>query len=222
MFLNFSDMPISINKNTPSIFLAGPTLRNASFDASWRKTACTILEELWFDGTVYIPEFKEGKNPFDFMSQVEWEREGLMNADIILFHIPRKLPELPGFTTNVEFGMYLSKRPNSIILCSPEDAEKNRYLEWLYLKELPDEIIYRDLREALYEAVYRLRHGKRYNQKDYSSTRLIRKDVDADKAFEEACLQNGIKLDTQGADNRPVIIINENGRKVKLSDKEDE
>lgn len=166
MFLNFSDMPITIGKNTPSIFLAGPTLRNAPFDDSWRKSACTILEELGFDGIVYIPEFKEGENPFDFMNQVEWERDGLINADIILFHIPRKLPELPGFTTNVEFGMYLAKRPNNIILCSPKDAEKNRYLEWLYLKELPDEIVYRELRDALSEAVFRLRHGNEDNEGD--------------------------------------------------------
>lgn len=159
MFLNFSDMPISINKNKPSIFLAGPTLRNASFDDSWRKTACEILKELGFDGIIYIPEFKEGENPFDFMNQVEWERDGLMNADIILFHIPRKLPELSGFTTNVEFGMYLAKRPNNIILCSPEDAEKNRYLEWLYLKEIPNGIIYRGLKDALSEVTFRLRRA---------------------------------------------------------------
>ena len=76
-----------------------------------------------------------------------------MNADIILFYIPRKLPELPGFTTNVEFGMYLAKRPENVILCCPHNAEKNRYLEWLYIKEKPYGVIYRDLREVLKDIV---------------------------------------------------------------------
>lgn len=145
---NFSDMPLVINKKN-SIFLAGPTLRGASFQDSWRKEACDYLEKLGYDGVVYIPEFSNGNNPFNFLGQVEWEREGLVNASKILFYIPRKLPELPGFTTNVEFGMYLAKRPNEVILCSPEGAEKNRYLEWLYLKEKPNELIYTDLQVAL-------------------------------------------------------------------------
>lgn len=152
MKLIFSDMPIEINKEN-SIFLAGPTLRNATFEQSWRKKACDILEELGYTGIVYIPEFSKGNNPFNFLNQVDWEREGLMNASKILFYIPRKLPELPGFTTNVEFGMYLAKRPNEVVLCSPEKAEKNRYLEWLYNKECPNKKIYKYLQEVLIDIV---------------------------------------------------------------------
>ena len=37
MNLIFSDMPMVIDKSKPSIFLVGPTLRNSSFDKSWRK-----------------------------------------------------------------------------------------------------------------------------------------------------------------------------------------
>lgn len=155
MKLIFSDMSIELNKEN-SIFLAGPTLRNATFEQSWRKIACDILEELNYSGIVYIPEFSQGENPFDFMNQVEWERDGLMNAAKILFYIPRKLPELPGFTTNVEFGMYLAKRPNDVILCSPPNAEKNRYLEWLYSKELPNKEIYNDLQKCLSDIVKEL------------------------------------------------------------------
>lgn len=155
MVRNFSDMPIEIDKEN-SIFLAGPTLRNSTFEESWRKEACDYLEKLGYSGIVYIPEFSNGTNPFDFMNQVEWERDGLVNASKILFYIPRKLPELPGFTTNVEFGMYLAKRPNSVVLCSPEGAEKNRYLEWLYLKEKPNSFIYRDLKQSLRDIVKEL------------------------------------------------------------------
>lgn len=71
MYLNFSDMPIKIDKTKKSIFLAGPTLRNDSFNNSWRKIACEILDNLKFDGIVYIPEFSKSENPMDFMNQVE-------------------------------------------------------------------------------------------------------------------------------------------------------
>lgn len=89
----------------------------------------------------------------DFLNQVEWERDGLVASDVIVFYIPRKLPELPGFTTNVEYGMYLAKKPEACILCSPEGAEKNRYLEWLYIKEKPNAVIYKTLQDVLKEAV---------------------------------------------------------------------
>lgn len=154
MIKNFSDQNIIINENKRSIFLAGPTLRNSNFENSWRKTACDILEQHNFEGIVYIPEFSKGDNPFDFLSQAEWERGGLMNASKIVFYIPRKLPDLPGFTTNVEFGMYLAKRPNDVLLASPLNSEKNRYLEWLYKKECPEKNIFRNLDDVLAEAIH--------------------------------------------------------------------
>lgn len=152
MIINFSDEKPNLSKEKKSIFLAGPTLRNSEFDLSWRKTACIILEKLNFDGIVYVPEFKT-KNPMEFLAQAGWERECLFNADKIVFYIPRKLPELPGFTTNVEYGMWLTRKPNSVLLCCPSNSEKNRYLEWLYLQEKPNDIIYRTLEDVLYAAI---------------------------------------------------------------------
>lgn len=149
MIKNFSNELIYIDSSKDSIFLAGPTRRNSSFNKSWRNDACKILEKLNYNGIVYIPEFSEGSN-YDYLTQTLWERDGLMNAKHILFYIPRKLPDMPAFTTNVEFGYYLAKRPNNIILCSPKDAEKNKYLEWLYTYDLKNRPIYRNLEEALY------------------------------------------------------------------------
>lgn len=48
MIINFSDEPINLD-NKKKIFLAGPTLRNSSFNNSWRKEACEILENIGFD-----------------------------------------------------------------------------------------------------------------------------------------------------------------------------
>lgn len=155
MTVNFSDKAFIEDDN--SIFLAGPTLRNSLFADSWRKEACEILEELKFNGTVYIPEFSNGNNPFDFINQASWERQGLQTAGVIIFYIPRKLPELPGFTTNVEFGMWLARKPEQTLLCCPEGSEKNRYLIWLYNEEKPDSKVFTDLHSVIREALKMLK-----------------------------------------------------------------
>lgn len=151
MKINFSDEKHIPDDN--SIFLAGPTLRNSLFKNSWRKTACDILEELKFDGTVYVPEYADSEVGVNLDKQVLWERNGLMKAKVIVFYIPRKFPELPGLTTNVEFGTYLAKKPEATILCCPKDSEKNSYLEWLYNYEKPNSIIFTELYDVLNEAV---------------------------------------------------------------------
>lgn len=155
MTINYSDEKVIKDPSRKTIFLAGPTKRNSEFLYSWRNEACDILRKMGFDGIVYVPEKASG-GAFDYLDQVNWEREALMTADIILFYVPRKLPDMPGFTTNVEYGMYLAKRPDNVEFCSPEDAEKNRYLEWLYLEEKPDGIIYRTLVAALSACVDKL------------------------------------------------------------------
>lgn len=154
MIINFSDEPILNNNKT--IFLAGPTLRNASFAESWRKYACEKLASLGYDGLVYVPEFKEGNMKPDLTEQASWERKGLLNSDIIIFYIPRKLPELPGFTTNIEFGMWISKKPEACMFCAPINGEKLEYLRWLWREELPKEPIYEELDDILAAAVDKL------------------------------------------------------------------
>lgn len=153
MKINFSNQEFIPDSN--SIFLAGPTTRKSSFELSWRNTACQYLDMvLHYDGVVYVPEFDSGSlSEDDLLRQMEWEKKGLMGAGAILFNLCRKFPENPGLTTNVEFGRYLTKRPNNTILCSPKDADKNRYLEWQFLDERPEAIIYRELNSALNAAV---------------------------------------------------------------------
>lgn len=59
-----------------------------------------------------------------------WERIALTNASLIIFWIPRHLPDMPAFTTNVEFGYWL--HTGKVIYGRPNDAEKIKYLDWLY------------------------------------------------------------------------------------------
>ena len=55
MILNYSNSPVITKDNCPSIFLAGPTPRSNDIK-SWREEAIKILEQLEFEGIVYIPE----------------------------------------------------------------------------------------------------------------------------------------------------------------------
>lgn len=105
------------------IFLAGPTPREKG--ASWRSEALRILENVGYDGHVFVPEPRNGIWHRDYYGQIEWEKEGLSKADCIIFWIPRS-EILPGFTTNVEFGIWL--KSGKIILGFPEDAPKTKYL----------------------------------------------------------------------------------------------
>lgn len=127
MVINYSDQKVI--KGKKSIFLAGPTPRDEKIEP-WRTTACSILKELGFDGIVYVPEYSTWKPKEDYVDQAMWEREALTAASIIIFWIPRKLPEMPGFTTNVEFGYWLHS--GKVLYGHPEGSPKTKYLDWLY------------------------------------------------------------------------------------------
>lgn len=119
-------LPKSITK---SIFLAGPTPRSNSIK-SWRKDAVEILNSLNFDGTVFIPEPRDGKTYPDYTHQIEWEQEMLDLCDCILFWIPReKNPEFEmiGLTTNIEWGKYQNSA--KVVMGFPENAESIRYIQ---------------------------------------------------------------------------------------------
>lgn len=116
---------------TPSIFLAGPTPRSRDV-ASWRPEAIELLRGLRFDGTVLVPERRDGSVKFDYLDQVEWEYTGLEGCSVISFWIPRDTTTLPGFTTNVEFGRYVGS--GRCVYGRPDGARHTRYLDWLYEK----------------------------------------------------------------------------------------
>ena len=149
MKVNYSDE--QIEKAKMSIFLAGPTPRSLEVQ-TWRKEAIKILEDLDFDGLVYVPERNFDDRTFNYDNQVEWEREALNNASIIIFWIPRNIKTMPAFTTNVEFGYWIAKNRDKVIYGRPDDSEKNRYLDWLYEIETgkkPNNNLYEVLKEAV-------------------------------------------------------------------------
>lgn len=127
MIVNYSDKEVI--KGKKSLFLAGPTPRNQE-TLSWRPKAIEIFNNLNFDGVVYIPEYEVRDGVVDNDKQFAWELEALAEATVIVFWIPRKLPDMPAFTTNVEFGYWL--RTNKVIYGRPDNAEHIGYLDRLY------------------------------------------------------------------------------------------
>lgn len=141
---------LDISKNT--IFLAGPTSRVDTTN-SWRKEAFSILNKLGFDGNLIIPEPRNNKveyKDFDKIKQITWERKYLSIANIIIFWIPRDTKDLPGFTTNIEFGEWC--KSNKIILGYPDNAEKMDYINFLYNHyrcTVPEKSLFSTLKYAL-------------------------------------------------------------------------
>lgn len=138
-----------------SIFLAGPSPRTKD-GPNWRPKAIEILEELGYKGVVFDPTWREEPaSDFDYDKQVEWERKSLNSSDIIVFWVPRDLKKLPGFTTNVEFGLWV--KSGKVVLGSPPGAEKMSYLEWWAEQEGVEN--FHDLRKLLESVVRKLNGG---------------------------------------------------------------
>jgi 8-oxo-dGTP pyrophosphatase MutT (NUDIX family) len=100
---------------------------------SWRPEALRLLEEAGYDGVVFVPEWSSGEFAGNYNDQVEWEKFGLNCADVIVFWVPRDEKGLPAFTTNVEFGRWVTS--GKADLGHPPEAIKMKYLDWLYTDE---------------------------------------------------------------------------------------
>jgi hypothetical protein len=121
-------------RGTDSVFLAGPTPRSANVP-SWRPAAIREIAAQWQGQTtlaVFIPEPVDGQRWAYYDNQMAWETDARAAASAILFWIPRDLRTLPGFTTNVEFGLDVTTG-RAVLGCPPDcpNPERNRYLIWL-------------------------------------------------------------------------------------------
>lgn len=147
MEVNYSDELVV--KGKKSIFLAGPTPRGEG-TFSWREEALKILKENNFDGLVYVPEYSTWKPKEDYVDQAMWERHALESSTVIIFWIPRELPNMPAFTTNVEFGYWLHS--GKVLYGRPDGTPKTKYLDWLYKEDYKSDA-YNNLSDLLLEAI---------------------------------------------------------------------
>lgn len=119
------EMPYKFSR---SLFLAGPSLRSGQEGESWRKDALHILDDMGFDGLVFVPENREGRldEHHDYEGLISWEEKHLNVADCILFWVPRQMEKLPALTTNIEWGTWMAS--GKVVLGYPEEAERMSYL----------------------------------------------------------------------------------------------
>lgn len=141
-----------------SIFLAGPTPRppkpGQDKVPSWRPEAVRMLrDDLGFTGSVFVPESPDGEPHDNYDHQLPWEWEGLNQATIVAFWIPRVLETMPAMTTNVEFGMLVNS--GKMVLGAPPEAAKMTYLKELAKRY--NVCIFDNLHDTLQESVIRTR-----------------------------------------------------------------
>lgn len=121
-----------------SIFLAGPTARNAYSGTKWRWDARQYLNDR-DEIVLFVPEPTDLSDGYcddltkwwpKFEDQVDWELHHLQIADVIMFWIPREFPDYPGLTTNVEFGAWY--RDSKTVYGRPNWSVKNEYLDRIW------------------------------------------------------------------------------------------
>jgi 8-oxo-dGTP pyrophosphatase MutT (NUDIX family) len=137
MQLVFSDQnfPTLIAK---SLFLAGPSPRRTE-QLDWRHAAISYLDSIKYNGHVFIPIPKnkfygENDSPeWTYDNQIHWEETARQLSDLIVFYVDRTIDRnfkdlgMPGFTTNVEFG--LDFYSGKIVYGRPTTADKCNYLD---------------------------------------------------------------------------------------------
>jgi 8-oxo-dGTP diphosphatase len=136
-----SPLPTSVTK---TLYLAGPTDRNLR-PTAWRQEALQILRDLAFDGHVFVPELEGNQWNGNRDAQFEWEHSAMSRADALVFWVPRDLHALPGFTTNLEWGLYANS--GRVVLGIPEGTPKTDWME-RYAESFQVPVV-RDLKYAL-------------------------------------------------------------------------
>jgi len=128
----------TVNFKTPTIFLAGPTVRgNQTHLTSWRFEAIEMFKNKGFNGNLIIPEFSNKTESDQYRYDLPiWEYKGLNRCKVIMFWIPRTR-ELIGLTTNCEFGYWIAKNRYKVVYGRPDDAYRIKYLDimWNVLNE---------------------------------------------------------------------------------------
>ncbi len=137
MEIIYSDETIDFDRqrNDNTVFLAGPTPRDNSVE-SWRKDAIEIFKEIQYPGKILIPEQRDWNIKFDYSDQIEWELTGMSVVKHILFWIPRNMKNMPGLTTNVEFGNWVDVINKSIFYGRPDNADNIKYLDYMWNKRM--------------------------------------------------------------------------------------
>jgi hypothetical protein len=120
-----------ISNKYPLIFLAGPIERvHDNIPRKyprWRNDAVKYFSDNDPIVSILSPEWGVKPQGWSYEGQVLWEVNYMEISDVILCWIPRQLPDLPGFTTNIEVGEHFWDP--RLILGAPQEAPNMRYLQ---------------------------------------------------------------------------------------------
>lgn len=143
-----------------AIFLAGPCPRSNYREADWREKIYDLFDALEFRGVLINPtnDKFDAYNSDELRLQTDWEHEGMKRASAIIFWMDRS-NDHPGFTTNVEIGMWLGKK--GVFAAMPPECTKNanRYIR-IKLEEAGQKV-YDSLEDAIQAVVADLNIGGR-------------------------------------------------------------
>jgi hypothetical protein len=123
----------SVSPADCAIFLAGPIERVDPLALQrqlpcWRVEVQMMLARSFEEDLVlYSPEWHSKPHGWSYDMQVKWELEAMQAAAVILCWIPRQLPLLPGFTTNVEVGEWLHSP--KLLAGAPPTAPHTKYIK---------------------------------------------------------------------------------------------
>lgn len=168
MKIVFSDhtLPDSISK---TLFLAGPSIRDYT-QRDWRHDAIQILENLSYNGIVFIPipedvfYQRQPLNKAGYDNQIQWEKNARRMSDVIVFWVPRNMQAgVYGLTTNFELGEDL--KTGRVIYGRPDEADKCRYLDKCVTSNAQE--VYSDLNELLTVTISFLTDHPRINGEVY-------------------------------------------------------
>jgi nucleoside 2-deoxyribosyltransferase len=108
------------------VYLAGPVPRESA-EPTWHDKAITECRKAGFEGTIAVPRLRAGTSD-DPNSQIAWEHTAMSRADALLFWVPRVLWDLPGLTTNLEWGVWHDS--GKAVLGAPAGTPRMRYLHF--------------------------------------------------------------------------------------------
>lgn len=144
------------------LFLADSTFQQDKLNSSWRIDAIQLLEQLGYDGIIYLSEEREGSPGSTFLddeAKVRWTRGALMRSDVIVFGLPEDLKGPPDIVMGVELGWLMES--GRIILAMPSEREARNLHLYIQQFAVP---YYTQLSDALHEAVKRIGIGaQRHN-----------------------------------------------------------
>lgn len=133
-----------------SIFLTGPS------HAAWQLQALKMLEELAYDGVVFVPIPRDGTSEYDHDFPVEWEAAHVNMSDVVVFWLPHDTKDVASRITHIEFGMLYDS--GKAILGYPE--EDTPHMGYMMHQACYEHIpVYFTLEKTLAAAVTRIQPG---------------------------------------------------------------